>query len=600
MLVVLAFLWGFFAYPFSRLGSAVDGVSHVFSRGLDWLIDRIYTPALKKCLSYPVITFSAATACLLLASSLVGNGTVPWIFFPKIDARSIEATVVFPDGTPKDITDAATRKLEAGLLEVAERYEEEGESILELTYRLVGQVSAQSPGGPSQLTTGGHAGTVKASLVENQKRSVSSLKIVEEWREIVGSIPGAESVTFDTLGMGPGGKPIEFKLLANAEHMDELEQAIEACKAKLAEFPGVYDIADDSRPGKWEIQLRVSEKAKSLGVPLEDIAQAVRSAYYGQEVMRLQRGRHEVKLMVRYPEEERRSLARFRELRVDSADGVKRPLTELAEIETQRGYSEINRVDQKRSITVTADLDENKANASAIIGELRSKFMPGLLEQYPHVRVRWEGQAEQTVESVTSLFVGMGLALMATFVLLTVQFKSYYQPLIIMAVIPFGLVGAIMGHAIMGLPLTLFSVLGLVALTGVVVNDSIVLVDFINARVSAGMPLAEALVESGRRRFRPVLLTSLTTIAGLLPILAEKSLQAQILIPMANSICFGLMLSTVLVLFLVPTYYSIYGRLHPELDFHEPAAPASDHTPLSNNGWKDDVSESEPLPVSTS
>lgn len=230
--------------------------------------------------------------------------------------------------------------------------------------------------------------------------------------------------------------------------------------------------------------------------------------------MRLQRGRHEVKLMVRYPQEERRSLANFNDMYIDTGDGAKRPLSELADVKVQRGYSEINRIEQKRSITVTADVDESTAVASDIIRDLRSNFMPELLAQYPNVRVRWEGQQEQSQESVQSLFVGLLVALLAMFALLTLEFNSYLQPAIIMAVIPFGAIGALLGHAAMGLPLTLFSVLGLVALTGVVVNDSIVLVDFINHQLKEGVPLSEAVMQSGQRRFRPVLLTSMTTVAG--------------------------------------------------------------------------------------
>ena len=276
--------------------------------------------------------------------------------------------------------------------------------------------------------------------------------------------------------------------------------------------------------------------------------------------MRLQRGRHEVKLMVRFPKAERESLASLDDIRIDIGDGYQRPLTELAEIEVNRGYAEVNRLDQRRSITISADVDSNIANASQIVGELQRKFVPQLLEKYPNLQVRWEGQQEQTIESMQSLFLGLIIALLAMFALLTLEFKSYLQPVIVMAVIPFGIIGALWGHAAMGLPLTLFSVMGLVALTGVVVNDSIVLVDFINHKLKDGMPLDVAVAEAGVRRFRPVLLTSLTTIGGLLPILLETSLQAQLLIPMANSLCFGLMLSTVLVLLLVPVFYSIYGR----------------------------------------
>lgn len=274
--------------------------------------------------------------------------------------------------------------------------------------------------------------------------------------------------------------------------------------------------------------------------------------------MRLQRGRHEVKLMVRYPMEERRSLADFQEIRVRTNDGSERPITELAEIDVKRGFSEINRVDQKRSITISADLDETKANSDVIIGKLQADFVPELRKLFPKVSIKWEGQREQSNESVGSLIVGFTIALLSMYVLLVVQFRSYAQPIIIMAIIPFGMIGAVWGHALLGLPLTLFSMFGLVALAGVVVNDSIVLIDFINARVREGIPDQQALAEAGRRRFRPVMLTSLTTIAGLMPLIAERSFQAQLLIPMAASLAFGLMLATALVLFLVPVFYQFY------------------------------------------
>jgi multidrug efflux pump subunit AcrB len=277
--------------------------------------------------------------------------------------------------------------------------------------------------------------------------------------------------------------------------------------------------------------------------------------------MRLQRGRHEVKLMVRYPEEDRKSLARFDDIRVDGGDGVQRPITELADVSVSRGYSEINRIDQKRSITVSSDISEKEGNAKEIVADLQAGFMPELLKKYPALRVRWEGQQEQDSESVRSLGIGLAIALLAMYVLLTMEFTSYGQPMVVMAIIPFGIVGAVIGHWVMGLPLTLFSTLGLVALTGIVVNDSIVLVDFINSAVRGGMPLQQAVLEAGARRFRPVMLTSLTTIAGLAPILTETSFQAQLVIPMAASLCFGLMTSTVLVLVLVPTFYLLYARM---------------------------------------
>jgi multidrug efflux pump subunit AcrB len=291
------------------------------------------------------------------------------------------------------------------------------------------------------------------------------------------------------------------------------------------------------------------------------LAETVRASYYGAEVMRLQRGRHEVKLMVRYPRSERRSLAAFRDIRVRTGDGAERPLTELADVRVRRGYSEINRVDQKRAITVTADVNEDIANARNITQDLQASFMPQLLDQHQGVSVRWEGQQEQTQESVNSMAIGFLAATCGMFVLLTVQFRSYLQPLLVLFIIPFGFIGAVAGHALLQMDLTIFSLFGLIALTGVVVNDSIVLIDAVNRRIRGGVPYLEALLDAGRTRFRPVVLTSITTVAGLTPMLLETSFQAQVLIPMATSVCFGLLFATALVLLLIPTFYVIYLRL---------------------------------------
>lgn len=276
--------------------------------------------------------------------------------------------------------------------------------------------------------------------------------------------------------------------------------------------------------------------------------------------MRLQRGRHEVQLRVRYPRAQRESLADFDEIRVRDNDGNERPLTELADIEIGRSYSAIHRLDQMRSVTIAADVDEEVGNAFAITADLKKTLMPTLAEQYPSLRVLWEGQEEQTNQSMNSMFYGFIAVMIAMYLLFTIEFKSYLQPFLILSIIPFGACGAIFGHVIMGLPFTLFSIYGLVALSGIVVNDSIVLVDFINRRVNDGLSLHDAIIDTGRRRCRPVLLTSLTTIGGMLPILLETSRQAQVLIPMATSLSFGLIFGTVLVLILAPVGFYIIAR----------------------------------------
>jgi hydrophobic/amphiphilic exporter-1 (mainly G- bacteria), HAE1 family len=561
LVVLIGAVMEIFFYPLDRLRRLVDVLNGYTNRAVDYVNDHLYSPLLARCIANPEVAASVGIAVLLVSVGLYHGGIVEFNIFPKLDANTIEANIEFPDGTPAAVTDDATRRLEASIREINERYAARGEPVLKLARRSVGYVTNVAGPALEFQSSGSHLGSVTAELTPVGVRTVHSEQILSEWRRAVGDFPGAESVKFRSDAVGPGGIPIEFKLLARPEHMEALEAAVEESKARLEQFPGVLDITDDSRPGKSEFRLSLRDDAKTMNITEEELAQTVRAVYYGEEVMRLQRGRHEVKLMVRYPKEDRRSMAAFDQIRVRGSDGRERPLTELAEITVGRDYAEINRVNQLRAITITAGLDEKKANARNIVKDLQSSFMPGLLERFPEVSVRWEGQQEQTAESMTSLMVGLVIALAGMFALLTFQFNSYFQPLLIMSIIPFGIVGAIFGHAFMGLTITLFSMFGLVTLTGVVVNDSIVLIDFINARVRSGMPLEEALMESGRRRLRPIFLTSLTTIAGLAPLVMETSFQAQILVPMAVSICFGLGLSTLVVLLLVPTFYRVYAAI---------------------------------------
>jgi HAE1 family hydrophobic/amphiphilic exporter-1 len=561
-------------------------------RGLKWLVRRIYSPLLEVALDNRLATLACALSILLACFGIVRSGMTPFQLFPKIDANRLLAKIVFPDGTPAAVTEEATTRIEEAAVAAARGLSPADAAIIELVHRSVGQVAAPGEVGPDARVSGSHVGAVAVELVPGEQRTVTSEQFIGEWRRLAGEFPGTETLVFGTENIGPGGKTIEFKLLAPStpEAVPQLEAAVERCKEWLAQYPGVIDIDDDSRPGKWEYQIKVKPRAEALGVSLADLAGTIRASFYGEEVMRLQRGRHEVKLMVRYPREERRSLASLDDIRVTGPDGVKRPIGELADVTVVRGYSEINRLGQKRSITVTADIDVASSGLTSgqITADMELRLIPGLLAEYPQVRVRWEGQQEQTNESLRSLGVGFLVAMFAMFVLLTMEFRSYVQPLLILAVIPFGCAGAVFGHALMGMPLTLFSMFGLVALAGVVVNDSIVLVDFINHRVREGRPLRLALREAGCLRFRPVLLTSLTTVGGIMPLLLEKSFQAQFLVPMATSLAFGLSTTTVLVLILVPVLYSFVGESAREEHVDEYAAgfgPGEEEAVAAAGGW---------------
>jgi multidrug efflux pump subunit AcrB len=556
-------VFGIVLYPLRLLLPVVAWLQGACDRGLKWFVRNAYAPFLDVALDNRLSVLAVAACILLVAGGIVRSGITPFLLFPKIDANRLVAKVVFPDGTPASVTEDATRRIEEAAVAVSQKLSPANAPIVTLVHRAVGQVAAQGEVGPDARMSGSHVGAVALELVEGELRDVTSEQFISEWRRAAGDFVGAESLIYGTENIGPGGKTIEFKLLAQAgaDSVRQLEAAVERCKEWLAQYPGVIDIDDDSRPGKWEYQLKVKPRAEAMGVSLADLASTIRASYYGEEVMRLQRGRHEVKLMVRYPRDERRSFATLDEIRVTGPDGAKRPLGELAEVKVARGYSEINRLGQRRSITVTADIDVAKSTLTSaqVTADMEKRLVPDLQRDFPLVRIRWEGQREQSMESLRSLGVGFVVAAFAMFVLLTMEFKSYFQPFLILAAIPFGAAGAVFGHALMGMPLTLFSMFGLVALAGVVVNDSICLIDFINVRVREGHPLRFALREAGCLRFRPVMLTSITTIGGILPLLLETSFQAQFLIPMATSLAFGLAMTTLLVLVLVPVMYSFFG-----------------------------------------
>jgi multidrug efflux pump subunit AcrB len=560
VVALLPLLW----YPLMKLGHLLGWVNQRVSQLLQTVIQRVYLPTLRYSLGNPAVVFTGCVATLALAVVLVISRWVPFNAFPKLDFDNITAKITYPDGTSAAIARQASDRLNEAIEQIDNEYRAEfGRPLVLIRHQGVGAVNMTGDIQETLDQSGSHIGSVSVELVRTDQREWSSQQVINKWRERaeqLGGFPGAENQTFGTVSMGPGGAPIEFKLLAGREDMEHLEQAVEKAKKTLESYAGVFDIRDDSAPGKDEFQITVKDDAKAMGLTLADIAGTVRASYYGEEVMRLQRGRHEVKLMVRYPPEERRSLVNFDDIRIRGLDGAERPITELADIRVDQGYSQIMRLDQMRAITITADVDEEKANARNIVDELKSQHVPGILAEYPAVSVRWEGQAEQTHESILGLLTGLGIALVVMFGLLTFEFRSYIQPLLILVIIPFGAVGAVVGHLVLQIPITLFSLFGMVALTGVVINDSIVLIDFINRRVRGGVPLKQALLDAGARRFRPVMLTSLTTIAGLLPILTETSLQAQVVIPMAASLAFGLLFTTVLVLVLVPTVYEIYAR----------------------------------------
>jgi len=533
----------------SRIRSGIE-------RLLEIIIDSYYSPLLYSVVRNRYFTLALGIGVLIISLGIVVGGYVPFVFMPKGESDWIIAEVSYPLGTPFSVTEDGIALLEKKAFELNRAMAGQtgdGGGFVTNTFSLVGMIPRRDwkPG-----EYGGHVGEVWIELISSARRpNLSVNTVIGRWRELVGEIPGVERLAFFTIEGGPAGNPIEIQLVGN--DFKQLEQAAGELKAQIAGYPGTFDIADDFKPGKEEQQVTIRQGAKSLGISMADIARQLRQAFYGEEALRIQRGRDDVKLLVRYAEGDRRSLSGIEQMRIRTPNGSEIPIEEVAEIKHGRAYSLIRRVDRKRVITVICDIDEAQANASKIVGDLEESFLSDLLKRYPGIRYDLEGQAKRTQESLDSLKKGFVLALMGIFLLLATQFKSYIQPVIIMVAIPFGLIGAIAGHLVMGMQITMISIFGIVALSGIVVNDSLILIDFINRSSRSGTEIYQAVLDSGKARFRPVLLTSITTVAGLFPLLLERSFQAQFLIPMAVSISFGLVAATVLTLLFVPSLYLI-------------------------------------------
>ena len=455
-----------------------------------------------------------------------------------------------PQGTPLAQTAATTARLEVAARQLDAHFRPADPGADGVVKQIMTVVGINTDFEPE---VGSHVGEVTVELLAAEARGISSILLADKWRELSGDVPDALELVFMSEAIFPVGKPIEVRLMG--DDFTEMRDAAARLEAELATYPGVLDISNDFRPGKMEIQLALKPAGRVLGITLADLAGQVNQGFYGAEALRLQRGRDDVKVVIRYPEAERRSLGDLDNIRIRTPNGSEVPFNEVATATLRRGFSVIKRTDRQRALSVTAEVDSTKANAERILADLEADYLPRLLADYENMRYSFEGQHKETQRSVGSLFRGFIIAMLLVYTILAVIFRSYFQPLVVMSVIPFGFIGAVIGHLIMGHGLSLISLFGLVALSGVLVNDSLVLVDFINRARSQGAPLFEAVLAGGRQRFRAIVLTSVTTVAGLSPILFEKSVQAQFLIPMAISMSFGLMGATVLVLILVPALY---------------------------------------------
>ncbi len=534
----------------SRMRNRMDGA-------LKALVDRVYRPVLSGGIRWRYLTVAVGVATLLLTVGLVGGGWVRVVFMPPVDADFLSASVTMPPGTPVEVTEGAVRQMEDAAEALrAEVKADTGRELFKYVYGLVGTGAPRlsGPMGAGTQTAASHLGGIFIELTQADERGISSAEASNRWRALVGTIPDAVELKFDA-ELFMSGDPINVQLTGS--DIDELRAAGTAVKARLAEYAGVSDIADSFRQGKQEIKLTIKPTAEVLGLTLQDLGRQVRQAFYGEEAQRIQRGRDDVRVMVRYPASERRSLGDLENMRIRTPDGQAVPFSQVAQVEAGRGFASIKRVDRQRALNVTAAVDQTITTAGDVIADLDTRVLPELLAAFPGVRHSFEGQQTEFRDSIGGLMQGFLVALLLIYLLLAVPLKSYAQPLIIMSAIPFGLVGATWGHLIMGMDISMLSMFGLVALAGVVVNDSLLMVDFINRNRRTAVSLAAAVREAGAARFRPILLTSLTTFFGLTPLMLETSLQAQFLIPMAISLAFGVIFSTLITLILVPAGYII-------------------------------------------
>lgn len=499
-----------------------------------------YQRAVAWCIEYRYITATSFFAMMVLMIGLMAGGHVRWVFFPNIPSDFINANLTMMEGSSGKATVQAVQQLEAALVKTNEQIVARGEEGL-VKHRLT-------------FTESDTRGELVIELEKSEGRNIDANEFVRLWREQIPEIAGVKTLQIFSSTNGGGGGDISFQL--KSKELEQLRLATEELKAAMMTYQGVYDIQDSISGGNDEIVLKVKPQAEALGISLSDLATQVRYGFYGAEAQRIQRDGEEVKVMVRYPKEERRSVGNLENMKIRTATGAEVPFSQVAEYKAQPSYSAINRVDGERSVTISASVDKAVAEPMKITKELQEKLLPQLAEKYG-IETALEGASLEEADAMMDLAMGFLLALFVIYALLAIPLKSYTQPLIIMSVIPFGLIGAILGHMLLGLSVSIMSLFGLIALAGVVVNDSLVMVDFVNESRRNGIPLKEAVIGAGTRRFRPIMLTSLTTFLGLAPIVLEKSLQAQIVVPMAVSLAYGILFATVITLLLIPALYVI-------------------------------------------
>lgn len=547
--------------PLRYLGmvfSYLFGAQRKVARGMEWFIDHVYAPALRFGLAWRYAMIAAFIALLVFSFVLITSGKIKTQFFPEEEGDILTAKLELAQGIPFEQTREIVDRIEAAAIQLGEKYQlPDGRPVVKHVLASAGTqpyVTGFSPTGPPVGTELGEVTIELVPAAERAEMGISSQDIVSTWRETVGPIAGVVSLTFKSQ-TSSGGNAIDISV--TGRNREQVSAAVAFAKEGLGKFPGVIEISDSSREGKEELQItNLTRAGESLGFTLGEVARQVRNSFFGFEVQQLQRGRDEVKVMVRLPEKDRETLETLEKLELTTPQGEKVALREVVDYNFGRGPAVINRTDRLPSVKITADVDAN-TNANEVMAEYVPNVLAQIESKFPSVRWDLEGEQEDQKSSVREMGVRFLGAVLVIYVLIAIPLKSYFQPLIILSAIPFGLVGAIFGHLLLGINLSIMSMVGVVALAGVVVNDSLLLVEFVNRyREDTGDALKAAYL-AGARRFRAIILTSLTTFVGVAPMLAEKDMQARFLIPMAVSLGFGILFATVITLFLVPGLYIV-------------------------------------------
>jgi len=541
--------------------SRFERFQHKFADGFEGAILKYYQPLLITALKHKLATLSLFVGVFIIIVTLITSGWTKFIFFPRIPSETVRVNLTLPTGTPFEVTNKFVIKMADKAHDLQEKYRDP-----ETNQSIILNILA---------TTGGrggvsHSGGVRFEIIppEQRESTITSKELVREWRKLIGTVPGAESLTFRA-ELGRSSDPIDVQLTATS--LETLKEVADKVKTRLATYPTVFEIADSLSNGKEELQIELTDQGRALGFTRVEVSRQVRSAFFGAEVQRIQRGRDDVRVMVRLPLNERASVSDLENILITTASGGNVPLSHIATLIPGQSPASINRIDRYRTVNVTADVEKTNTNMTILQADLKV-YLDELIIQYPGVNHSLEGEAKEQRESFGSLGWALLFVFFIIYGLLAIPFKSYLQPLIVMSVIPFGMIGAVMGHWIMGMELTIMSLLGMLALVGVVVNDSLVLVDFINKKRGQmgeqADKLMEAVMTAGAARFRPVMLTSLTTFIGLMPLLFEESTQAQFLIPMAVSLGFGILFATFITLILIPVNYMLVEKVKGAFNSH--------------------------------